>query len=654
MTAMAKFFSLQTVQAKFLALIVPLILVSTAGVFGFSELTARNKADARLAKKVGQLVEIQSAVLSEALWNVADKQIALILDAVAIDPDVLGVVDYNELDEPIGAIGSIDAIAEQEFHARRDIVYAADDGTEVIGGLSIALTDARARAETAGRLYVAIGLAALLLLLVVATALVANRRTIGIPLKRLLTSINRSRESGEREPVRWQSRDEIGDVIAAFNEMQVRQQEDEVALRVAHDDLELKNRELEESLENLRRTTSIKQRMESELNVGREIQMSMVPLTFPAFPDREEFTIHGFLEPAREIGGDFYDFFFVDNDRICLCIGDVSGKGVPAALFMAVTKTLIKSRATDDASTASILTHVNDELSLDNPNGMFVTLFIAILNIRTGKFDYTNAGHNPPYLVRADGPHEALDDRHGPVVGAVDGMFYRTGMNVLHPEDMLYMYTDGVTEEMNAAGQLFSDERLSEFIAAQANGSVKTAVDDTVVAVREFRGAKDAEDDVTVLALQFHGAPAKASAAGLQVIIENDLSEIPTVQQKFRKFSQARDYSIDMQRKLNMIFDELLSNIIRYAFPEGGVHDIKVTAEQLHERLTITLTDDGIPFNPLLRGRPDTRQAAKDRQIGGLGIHLVRSMTDDIRYQRHTDQNALTLIIGVDGSNAGS
>ncbi len=654
MTAKANFLKLQTLQAKFLALIVPLILLSTAVVFGISEMTARNEADARLSDKVGELVEIQSAVLSEALWNVADRQIELILAAVAIDPDILGAVVYDETNNPVSSIGSVEAIEQQEFFAEKDVVYGTDGETEVIGHRAIALTDARARAESQARLYVAIGLAALLLLLVVATALVANRRTIGIPLERLLKSINQSREKGERVPVNWKARDEIGDVISAFNEMQARQQTDEAELRHAHDDLEIKNRELEESLENLRRTTSIKQRMESELNVGREIQMSMVPRTFPPFPDRDEFSIFASLEPAREIGGDFYDFFFVDDDRICFCIGDVSGKGVPAALFMAVTKTLIKSRATDDASTASIVTHVNDELSRDNPNGMFVTLFIAILNIRSGEFDYTNAGHNPPYLVRTDGPSEALADRHGPVVAAVEGMFYRTGTKVLRPGDLLYMYTDGVTEEMDVDGQLFSDERLATFISTQTIDSVETAVDGTVSAVKDFRGDKDAEDDVTVLALQFHGDPMKASAEGLHVIVKNEMSEITTVQDRFHEFGKSHGFPKDLERKLDMIFDELLSNVIWYAFPEGGDHEIEFTAEMVGNRLTVTMSDDGIPFNPLLEDPPDTTLSVEDRQVGGLGIHLVRSMTSDISYQRHINKNGLTLIIYVDESDAES
>ena len=396
-----------------------------------------------------------------------------------------------------------------------------------------------------------------------------------------------------------------------------------------------------------------KDRMEDELNVGRDIQMSMVPLTFPPFPNRKEFSIYGSLEPAREIGGDFFDFFFIDDDRLCFCIGDVSGKGVPAALFMAVTKTLIKSRATDDPSTASILTHVNDELSRDNPNKMFVTLFIGILNIRSGEFDYTNAGHNPPFLMRTDGPPEAMSDRHGPVVGAVKGMVYRKGTDVMHPGDILHMYTDGVTEEMDTDGQIFSDERLAALISTQTIDSVEAAVDKTISAVKSFRGEKDAEDDVTVLAIQFFGAPMKASA-GLHVIVKNELSEITTVQERFQEFGKAHGFSKDLERKMDMIVDELLGNVILYAFKEGGEHEIEITAEQVRNRLTVTISDDGVPFNPLLIDPPDTSLAAKDRTLGGLGILLVRKMADDILYQRRIDKNVLTLIIRVDQSDDAS
>ena len=190
-------------------------------------------------------------------------------------------------------------------------------------------------------------------------------------------------------------------------------------------------------------------------------------------------------------------------------------------------------------------------------------------------------------------------------------------------------------------------------ISTQTIDSVEAAVDKTISAVKSFRGEKDAEDDVTVLAIQFFGAPMKA-AAGLHVIVKNELSEITTVQERFQEFGKAHGFSKDLERKMDMIVDELLGNVILYAFNEGGEHEIEITAEQVRNRLTVTISDDGVPFNPLLIDPPDTSLATKDRPLGGLGILLVRKMADDILYQRRIDKNVLTLIIRVDQSDDAS
>ncbi len=255
-----------------------------------------------------------------------------------------------------------------------------------------------------------------------------------------------------------------------------------------------------------------KERMESELNVGREIQMSFVPDS-SSLPDRIEFSICATLEPAREVGGDFYDSYFLDEERFCFCIADVSGKGVPAALFMAMAKTLIKSRAADDRSIASILTHVNDDLSVDNQACMFVTVFAGILNIRSGELVYTNAGHNPPYIRKKGGALQRLDQRHGPVIGAMEGMVYKEERDTLEPGDLLFLYTDGVTEAKDPEHRLFSEDRLKDLLTAKSTKGVQTAVDHTVAAVRAFEREAERTDDVTVLALEFHGRPEDALRA---------------------------------------------------------------------------------------------------------------------------------------------
>jgi sigma-B regulation protein RsbU (phosphoserine phosphatase) len=302
-----------------------------------------------------------------------------------------------------------------------------------------------------------------------------------------------------------------------------------------------------------------KERMEEELNVGRDIQMSMVPQNFPAFPDRDEFSIHAALHPAREVGGDFYDFFFIDENRLCFCVGDVSGKGVPAALFMAVTRTLIKARASDDTSTASILTRINDEISRDNKAYMFVTLFVGILDTVTGELVYTNAGHNPTYIRKANGNLERLDTLHGPVVGAREGLAYKEDRVPITKGDILLMYTDGVTEARNPEKEFFEEQRLTALLSAQEFDSAEAVVQTTVSGVKQFENGADQFDDITVLALQFLKQPEAAEIPVLDMRLKNQLTEIDRFKESFNTFSEENEIPTAVRRELNMVFDETMS-----------------------------------------------------------------------------------------------
>lgn len=396
--------------------------------------------------------------------------------------------------------------------------------------------------------------------------------------------------------------------------------------------------------ETLGQVTVAKDRMAAELSVGREIQMSMIPQISPALADHDDFTIHADLEPAREVGGDFYDFFFIDEDRFCICIGDVSGKGVPAALFMAVAKTLIKSRATDDLSTASILTHVNSELCADNKESMFVTLFIAIINIKTGAVVFTNAGHNSPYIRRHDGSVQCLDARHGPVIATLDGMAYGEDATHLAQGDMIILYTDGVTEAMDGEQNLFSEERLVGLLKAPGMDSVERAVSGTVSAVKTFEEGTEQTDDMTILAFQFHGSAQVSPIESQRIEIKNQLAEITKVVAVFEDFAAKHDFPKPTVMKINIVFDEILSNIISYAYRDSGVHLIEVKMELSGGRLTVTVSDYGLPFNPLTVAAPEMESSLEDREIGGLGIHLARSLVDEVSYHRRIDKNVLTLV----------
>jgi sigma-B regulation protein RsbU (phosphoserine phosphatase) len=276
---------------------------------------------------------------------------------------------------------------------------------------------------------------------------------------------------------------------------------------------------------------------------------------------------------------------------------------------------------------------------------MFVTIFLGILNIRTGHLIYTNAGHNPPYLKRRDGALQRLDTRHGPVIGAMNGMVYEEGADTLGPGDLLFMYTDGVTEEMNVDEQLFSEQRMAKLLTSDKGNSAEATVRDTVSAVKRFKGETEQSDDITVLALRFQADPATESTAVLHMVVKNDLSEIANVNARFEKFAKEHSLPAAVGQKMGVVFDELLNNTISYAFRDDVEHEIDIRAERTGNRLTVTISDDGIPFNPLGTQTPDTSLSLEERQIGGLGIHLVRNMMDDISYQRGINRNVLSLVM---------
>jgi sigma-B regulation protein RsbU (phosphoserine phosphatase) len=382
-------------------------------------------------------------------------------------------------------------------------------------------------------------------------------------------------------------------------------------------------------------------RMEQELNVGHDIQMSMLPLEFPAFPERSEFSLHATLKPAREVGGDFYDFFFVDDDHLCLVVGDVSGKGVPAALFMAVTKTMIKSQAADDPSPASIITRVNDDLSADNPASMFVTLFIAIVNTRSGDFRFTNAGHNPPYILRGD-ELECLDQRHGPIIGAVEGVAFREDGAALNRADTLLIFTDGVTEAMSPADELYSEARL-EALLTKTKDTPEALTDRIIDDVENYAAGAEQADDITILAYRAESQADASEVQTLQLSAAADLKEIERVNSEFQEFALARDVPSGPVQKVCIVLDELLNNIISYGFDDDESHEISVDVAVYPDHLLIEVSDDGIPFNPFDRIGPDVTLSVEEREIGGLGVLLVTEMMDEYHYQRHKNKNSVTM-----------
>jgi PAS domain S-box-containing protein len=388
-----------------------------------------------------------------------------------------------------------------------------------------------------------------------------------------------------------------------------------------------------------------KKRMEDELNVAKDIQMSMLPLIFPAFPKREEIEIYAELIPAREVGGDFYDFHFIDENHLCFVMADVSGKGVPAALMMAVTKTLLKSRASNDKSPASILTDVNNEIAKDNDSYMFITVFLAILNTNTGELIYSNAGHSPSYIICKETRElTKLRDLHGPVIGAMEGMTYGETKLFLNKNDIVFSYTDGVTESHNIKEELYSDPRLEELLENGNYDSSKALTKLVIQSVNEFAGEAEQFDDITAMAIEYLHNPNTISSVMSSIKIINDLKQITAAIEWFEVFALEHKMPFAIIQKINIALDEILNNIISYGYKDKEVHEIEVGIELRSARLIIIINDDGMPFNPFKNDPPDTMLTVEERMIGGLGIHLVKKLMDEYEYKRHINKNIITLI----------
>ena len=400
---------------------------------------------------------------------------------------------------------------------------------------------------------------------------------------------------------------------------------------------------LQQYLKDLQETTAAKQRIESELNIAHEIQMSMIPKIFPPFPDRREFDLYAKLISAREVGGDFYDFYFIDDQHLCFAIGDVSGKGVPASLFMALTKTLFRATGGPRNPTAPvILTHLNNEISRDNASCMFVTLFCGVLDTATGEIEYANAGHNPPYVIHK-GEVRPLERIGDIALGVLEGVEYGSGSCRLDPGDQIVLFTDGISEAMNENNEVYSEERLKAGLAEFKGRDSREVIRRVVEGVRQFAGDTPQSDDMTMLVLRYRG-PEAERVPTLAVRLRNQDSELQRFNQMMTEFGQGHGIPEETLFRVHLALDEVLVNVIRYGYEVEEDHEIQLVATWDDSRLKIEVQDDGKPFNPLEAPEPDIDESLEERKVGGLGIHLVRNMMDELSYRRELDSNILTLI----------
>lgn len=374
-----------------------------------------------------------------------------------------------------------------------------------------------------------------------------------------------------------------------------------------------------------------KERMSGELDVANRIQSSMLPMILPTFPGRVELSIQASMMPAKEVGGDFYDIFYIDDDHLAMVMADVSGKGIPAALFMVITKTLIKNNLQEGMEPAKAMTKANQQLCENNEEGMFVTVWMCVLEISTGRVNYINAGHNPP-LVTRDGRLEYLTQKSGFILAGLETSQYKEHEMKLDDGDAIFLYTDGVTEATNKDNELYGEDRLFDIIEKSKGKTPDDIIDGVHKSVDYFVGEAEQFDDITMMSMTMSG--------GYNYIdVEPSMDEIERVTAFAEETLKGCDVSAEMIMSFNICIDEILSNVINYS----GSKDIRVGISYNNRRVSMKFVDDGEEYDPNNSEEPDITAPAEERKIGGLGIFMVKKMMDIIEYDRRDGKNILII-----------
>ena len=388
-------------------------------------------------------------------------------------------------------------------------------------------------------------------------------------------------------------------------------------------------------VEDLTRITREQEQTKAELNIAAQIQADMLPRDFP---ERKEFEIYATMTPAKEVGGDFYDFFMIDDDHLGLVMADVSGKGVPAALFMMTAKTLIKNLAQTGGakSPAEILADVNRQLCEGNEADLFVTVWLGILEISSGKVTASNAGHEYPAVFRAGGKYELLKGRNSPAVATMEGMKFRENEFTLNPGDNLYLYTDGVAEATNSDDELYGTDRMLEALNTTLDGTAEEILASMKKSVDDFTGDAPQFDDMTMLCVRYFGSN--------EITLEADVNNLEQVISFIDEKLEAADCPPKTQMQIDLAAEEIFVNIAHYAYaPETGNASVRVEIHENPLSAVITFTDSGTPYDPLMNPDPDVTLSADERNVGGLGIYLVKKNMDNVSYKHKDGKNILTV-----------
>jgi len=385
------------------------------------------------------------------------------------------------------------------------------------------------------------------------------------------------------------------------------------------------------------------QKNAQELATAKAIQESALPTDFPAFPNIDRFDIYASMKTAKEVGGDFYDFFEIEGTtKVGFVMADVSGKGIPAALFMMTAKTQVRTYMESGIPIDEAVNAANHQLCIGNNTGMFVTMVACVLDYKTGEFTYVNAGHNPP-LVLHDGEWSWMREVSGMPLGLFDGIPYDLIARQLEEGDVLYLYTDGVTEAMDTSGALFGEERLHETLIKYTEFNPRSVSVGVRRALTDFTLDCEQSDDITMLCLKYGVPPEEKAVMNLEARTDQLVHVINYIHAELHR----RHAPKSVYNPLDIAAEELFVNVCHYAYPDAtpdNPGEVRISFEYNPNppSLTVQIADDGVPYNPLAKPDAVTPDDIMEVPIGGLGILMAKNSVDEMTYERVGESNVLT------------
>lgn len=384
-----------------------------------------------------------------------------------------------------------------------------------------------------------------------------------------------------------------------------------------------------------------KQKINSELAIAKLIQESSLPNVFPPYPDNSDFDIFASMETAKEVGGDFYDFYFIDKDNFMFLIADVSGKGVPAALFMMTVKTHINNLALSGYSPEELIKKANNKICENNKQNYFVTMLVATVNIKTGKLTLINCGHNLPLLKHKNDEYEFINLHPNLPLGLFEDFDFQIYETQLKTGDILYLYTDGVTEALNINEEMYGEKRLMDYLNNIKNiQNVNDIIQNVKSDLKQYTDSVPQSDDITMLGFKYNYSSEKTDNS---YCCKADIANYSSVYDWLNEIMKDWHLNEELVNKIHLCAEEIFINISSYAYrEEKGM--IEISFNKKNDKTELKFTDTGFAYNPLEKPDPDITLPPEERTPGGLGIFMVKKSADDVIYERNGDKNILTII----------